>query len=125
MTDADQLARLRVAATTGRLPADLGRWAVARLVELAPAAERLALRDHLLRAAAELLDGSTWARARRLRAELLGLGRRHSPLDELRALLVEVLELDPACPTSIRQLLRILAGDMDPGGDVTTSGGTL
>lgn len=125
MTAADQLARLRVAVATGHLPADLGRWALARLVDAAAGAERIALRNRLLREAAALLPGSTWARARALRAEILAMARRHTAAGEVRELVAAALEVDPDAPRSHRQLLRILGGDTEAGGDVTTGGGTL
>lgn len=122
MTYADQLARLRVAVATGHLAEDLGRWALDQLAARAGDAERIELRNLLLRAAAALLPGSTWARARRLSGELLAMERRRGPADEMRALLAEALEIDPGCPRSHRQLLRILGGDSEGGGDVTTAG---
>lgn len=126
MTFAEQLARLRAAAADGRVPADLATWALRQLMALAPAAERSALRDELLRQAASLLPGSTWARARQLRAELLGLARRQRVVGEVRELLADVLELDPNTPRSVRQLFRVLRGaDMDPPGDVSSAGAKL
>jgi hypothetical protein len=124
VTFAEQLARLRVAVATGRLPNDLGRWVLTQLVGLAPDGERIALRNQLLREAAALLPGSTWSRARQLQAELVGMARRRRVASQLRALLAEVLELDPDCPRSLRQLLRVL-GDIEGDGDVTGGCGTL
>lgn len=106
---ADQLARLRVAVATGRLPADLGAWVLRELAARAAAAERRELRDRLLVEAAHALlpDGSTWARAHALRAELAALDRR-AELDGARRLLAAALEVDPEMPRSVRQLCRIL-----------------
>jgi hypothetical protein len=107
MTYAEQLARLRAALDTGQLPADLGRWLLEQLVERAGADERIEARNERIRAAAALLSGSTWARAARIRAELAALSRRHGELDPVRALLAEAVALAP-CPSSTRQILRIL-----------------
>lgn len=112
-----QLARLRTATATGALPRDLGLWALDLLAELEPAAERLARRDALLRAAAERLSGSTWAKARRLEREirdLLALSRlrtRAAAVDDgVRELVALALEADPDLPRSHRHLRRILDG---------------
>ena len=109
MTYAEQLARLRAALDTGRLPADLGQWALEQLVERAAADERIELRNALIRRAAALLPGSTRARAVRIRAELVALTRSHGTLDAVRALLAEAVALHP-CPASARQIMRILDG---------------
>ena len=107
------LARLRVASQTGSLPPDLGRWAVAELEELAPAAERIDTRNALLREAAALVSGSLWARARRIEAEIQAARSRvrvrSADLDGVRALVVRAVEADPDLPTSHRQLRRILS----------------
>ena len=107
---ADQLARLRVAVATGNLPADLGAWVVAELAARADAAERRELRDRLLAEAARELvpDGSTWARAGALQAELAAIDRRSGELDTARQLVAAALEVDPATPRSVRQLFAIL-----------------
>lgn len=103
---ADQLARLRVAAVTGRLPRDLGAWAVAELAARADAVERRELRDRLLAEAARALlpDGSTWARATALRAEIERCTGAHE-------LIAAALDIDPATPRSIRQLFAILKSE--------------
>jgi hypothetical protein len=111
MAYADQLARLRVAIETGRLPADLGQWALGELAAAAPRCERRRRRDELLRQAAALLPGSRWARARALAAELRALPRRQPPLMPLAQLLAAAVELDPRCPTSPRRLWEALDGD--------------
>lgn len=121
----DQLRRVRVAVATGHLPPDLGRWVLAQLTEHAPVAERMALRNELVRQAAALLSGSTWSRARQVRAELLAMGRRRRTVGEVRELLAEALELDPDCPRSVRQLLRVLGSDIEGDGDVTAMEETL
>ena len=70
--DARQVARLRVAVETGRLPRDLGDWLLA---ELSPAAARRQERDVCLRAAAQWVRGGPWARARALQAAVQGQGK--------------------------------------------------
>ena len=107
---ADQLARLRVAIATGNLPADLGAWAIAELAARADGAERRGLRDQLLADAAHALlpDGSTWARAGALQAELAAVDRRAGDLGDARRLIAAALELDPGTPRSVRQLFAIL-----------------
>lgn len=114
-TFAEQLARLRVAAVTGTVPPDLGRWAVEVIADLAPVAERLEARNVLLRAAAARLGGSRWARARRLEREIrtLAAGPRlceRAADDGVRELVARALELAPA-PGEVRQLFRILGDD--------------
>lgn len=111
MTFGEQLARLRVAAQVGKLPADLGAWLLAELEAIAPVAARLEERDALLRGAVEGLSGSRWARARRLRSEILALGSgrtRPAEDDPVRAAVRRALAVDPGCPRSLRQLLRVL-----------------
>lgn len=100
---ADQLARLRVAAATGKLPADLGRWALAELAARADADDRRELRDRLLVEAGRALlpDGSTWARAETLAAHVAHRSRAHE-------LVAAALEVDPETPRSARQLFSIL-----------------
>jgi hypothetical protein len=107
---AEQLARLRAALDTGRLPADLGRWLLDQLVDRAAADERIELRNALIRRAAALLPGSTWSRAVQLRDELARLTRSHGELDPVRALLAEAVALHP-CPASVRQIFTILKSD--------------
>ena len=109
---ADNLARLRVAAVTGAVPADLGRWAVETIAELAPVAERVEARNVLLRAAAARVSGSRWAKARRLEAEVEALSRpprlrERAADDGVRDLVALAIEVAPA-PGEVRQLLRIL-----------------
>lgn len=109
MTYPEQLARLRVALDTGRLPPDLGKWLFEQLVDRAAAEERIELRNALIRHAAALLPGSTRARAVRICAELGALSRSHGDLGAVRALLAEAVALYP-CPASARQIMRILDG---------------
>lgn len=107
---ADQLARLRVAVATGNLPADVGEWAIAQLAARADGTERRELRDRLLAAAAHALlpNGSTWARACALQAEIVSLHRRAGEMAIARQLVGEALDVDPATPRSARQLYTIL-----------------
>lgn len=114
-TAAEFLARLRVAAVTGRLPEDVGRWAVDVCQEHLPATARRAARDRCLRTAANLLSGSLWAKACRLKAEILiahGWQTRRARVRPHEATVAshvaQALQLDPATPASVRQLLRIL-----------------
>jgi hypothetical protein len=114
-TFADNLARLRVAAVTGTIPRDLGRWAVETIAELAPVAERVEARNVLLRQAADLVSGSRWAKARRLVAEVEALRRpprvrERAADDGVRALVAHAIDVAPA-PGEVRQLFRILGGD--------------
>ena len=109
----EQLARLRVARETGRLPADVAAWALELVVGLEPAAERVAERNRLLREAAGQLSGSRWARARRLQREIEALGshpalRERASDDGVAEIVARACELAPA-PRSLRQLLTILA----------------
>jgi hypothetical protein len=108
----EQIARLRVARETGRLAPDLGTWVLEELAELAPAGERVAARNALLRRAADLVTGSRWAKARRLEREIAALRsrlrERAADVDGVRELVARALEVDPDLPTSRRQLLRVL-----------------
>ncbi len=117
MTDAEQIARLRVAIATGRLPPDLGAWTLARVVETLEAAERRAQRNALLRAAGDCLGGSRYARA----VEVLDIIREFDRAPGLlkagwfhestpHALVQAALRLHPELPRTRRHLLRILAG---------------
>jgi hypothetical protein len=108
-----QLARLRTATATGALPRDLGMWALDLLAELEPAAERVERRNALLRAAAERLSGSRWAKARRIEREIAALGiaprlRERSADAGVRDLVARALDADPDMPRSHRHLRRIL-----------------
>jgi hypothetical protein len=112
VTFGEQLARLRVAAATGRLSQDLGRWVLRELERIAPVAAAREERDQALRAAVAGVSGSRWARARRLQRELLALGSgraRAAEDDPVRAAVRRALALDADCPLSLRQLLRVLA----------------
>jgi hypothetical protein len=116
-TFAEQLARLRVAAVTGKVAPDLGRWAVETIAALAPAAERVEARNVLLRAAAARMSGSRWARAGRLEEEIRALGmhprlRERAADDGVRELVAHALEVGPGFrEPSARHLFRLLAED--------------
>lgn len=116
MTFADNLARLRVAAAIGTVPPDLARWAVETIAAMAPFADRVEARNLLLRAAADQLSGSGWAKARRLKLEIQALsgGGISPPAADpgsraVRRLVAQAAEVDPALPRSLRQLIRIVA----------------
>jgi hypothetical protein len=113
-----QLARLRTAAATGVLPSDLGLWAIDLLEELEPATERIQRRNTLLRAAADRLSGSRWAKAGRLEVELRALDasrrfrtRAVEDVDGIRDMVARALQADPDSPHSRRQLFRLLGRD--------------
>jgi len=114
-TAAAFIARLNVAAVTGKLPEDVGRWAVQVCTEHLPAIARRLARDRHLRLAANLLSGSAWAKARRLEREIqIARGRRAHPVRvRMRSATVayhvrQALAIDPATPASTRHILRVL-----------------
>lgn len=100
--------KLRAAVANGDVPADIGAFALSELAATAPHHRRVAVRDHLLVAAARFLEGSNWARAGELREELLNLDRRHGALGQVRQLLSEAQAISPM-PTSQRMLYKIIA----------------
>jgi hypothetical protein len=107
LTDEEQRARFRVALATGRLPRDLGEWALAKLT---PASERRAVRDaHLMEAARYLPFGGPWRKARLLEVALRG----PTPSFTLGWHLARAQASD-ACPRSLRQLLRVLTARYAP-----------
>jgi hypothetical protein len=118
-TAADFLARLRVASVTGRLPADVGAWAVQVAAEHLPDTARRMARNRYLRAGANMISGTTWAKARRLEQEILvvrGLRARRGTRGRWRPREVTVgyyvraaLAIDPSTPASVRQILNILS----------------
>jgi hypothetical protein len=63
---AEMLARLRVAALTGHLPADVAEWVLERLEDPEQGDDHRQRRDATMRALAASIPGTTWARARRL-----------------------------------------------------------
>jgi hypothetical protein len=109
------LSRLTVAVATGKLPADVGRWAVDVCREHLPSIERRMARDRLLRQASYLLSGSAWAKAGRLKREILtargvrpAYARIRPQETGVRYFVQRALALDPATPASTRQLFRII-----------------
>lgn len=121
----DQLRRLRVARDTGHLPRDLGRWAVMQIEVLEFGA--FAVRTRELQAAAQLIPGSLWARARALEAlirDVRALEARGNDLpldgDTPSGFVARALYVDPDCPSSWRHLLRLLTSDSTPHLRVTT-----
>jgi hypothetical protein len=115
-SDADLLARLRVAVAAGRaVPADVAAWALDALDALLPALELVSARNRHLRAAATLVAGSTWAKASRLRAEIIAARtRRDDPAPgTIEHHVREALRIDPETPTSTRHLLRVLTDSLD------------
>ncbi len=112
---AEYVARLRVAATTGTIAPEVARWAAETIEEVGAAAERVAARNRLLREAASLVSGSTWAKARRLEREVKALAAhpalRERALDDgVRDLVAEALDAAPA-PQTARHLYRIIRDD--------------
>jgi hypothetical protein len=109
----EQMARVRVALATGRIPRDLAAWVLDELVRRAACEERIALRNALVRQAAALLSGSSWARAEQVNAVLQSRQRRHSMPSAIQSLLTEADAAHP-CPASTKQLHRIIS-DIEPG----------
>lgn len=113
MENSDTMARLRVAIDTGHLPRDLGEVLLAKLEANGKrrSLQRTKARNDLLRQAADLVSGSLWAKAERLRREILSTGPRDES-DGVRALVLRALAADRwvSPPRSVRQLFRIIAG---------------
>jgi hypothetical protein len=110
LSDVDQLRRLLVCRSTGRIPPDLVDWVLAELRGLGLSRELRAERDELLRQAASKLLGSPRGKARRLHAYLRGVIHATSParFDAL-CLVNEAVRIDRALyRMSLKQLERIL-----------------
>lgn len=115
MNDAEHLARLRVAAMTGRLPPDLGKWALQLCESRVASVERRALRNEMLRQAATVHGGSRYAAARDIR-QALQLFRDNPARGGLQDFAVasfltyvqRAWQVDPERPATLRQLLVVL-----------------
>lgn len=104
-TEAELLARLRVAIATGHLPQDLGEWILRRLT---PSAERRRRRDAAIRAAAARLGGSRWSRAVAVHAQLEQLREDPELAEYVDPHIAEAFILDPASPKTLRAVLKIV-----------------
>lgn len=113
--DLDQLARLRVAAISGRLPPDLADWTIRRI---AAGIDRRAARHQwvpLIRQAAAQMPGSTRAKANELADAVMHLQRFpglvkvawYHPSDPSH-LLQQALRIESNIPASPRQLRRLI-----------------
>lgn len=112
MSWADSYLALRELVLAGAIADPIGRWALEELAALAPHHQRAIVRDRLLVSASSHLTGSTWARAGKLRSELL---RCHGALTPARQLLTDAVAIDPNLPRSQRQLYTILSEtEIDP-----------
>lgn len=110
MSFVDRYFELRAAANDGELSdSSIGAWALEQITVLARHDNRMLIRDRLLCAAATHLTGSTYARAGKLRVEILALDRRHGALSPVRQLLTDALDIDPHLPRSHRQLYTIIS----------------
>jgi hypothetical protein len=110
--DVEQLRRLRVAAVSGRLPRDLGVWAV-EFVERALGGRR-DQRNDLLRLAAGFVEGSLWRKARTIHVimrELPDVEPASLPSDSPTRYVRAAALIDPRLPLSFRQVLRVLDVD--------------
>jgi len=114
LSDFDQLRRLRVAAVSGQLPADLGRWAVEFIGRELPRRRRE--RDQLLRKAASFISGSNWRKARVVHGLMAAITEATQlpeclPYDTPTRWILEAAHADPRTPLSFRQVLRLLADE--------------
>lgn len=113
--DLAQLARLRVAAVSGRLAPDLAAWAIQRLSN---SIGRTAARHQwvfLLRRAAAGIEGSTRNKARVLAALVVNLQQCPNIVEsagflpnDVVYIVREALRIEPNMPTSSRQLRRLI-----------------
>jgi hypothetical protein len=98
------LQRFRIEAR-GMIPNDLLNWALGVFTATSVTAKR-ELRNALLRDAAAMVGGSTWARARRIHAEMLRTG---PSLDEVGKMVNEAMAFVPGKRVmTLRNLLTIL-----------------
>ncbi|MBK7146790.1 MAG: hypothetical protein IPH76_16875 [Xanthomonadales bacterium] len=108
----DVLARLHVAAWSGRLPRDLGDCLIDIIGTMESRTQRRRERDVWLRRAASRFSGSAWVRAGIVRAELLvQAAERDAPCrdpdSDWRGCVAAARAADPRIP-SRKQLARIL-----------------
>lgn len=110
LTDHEQLRRLEVAAVTGRLPPDLGRWLVERVAAALAADERRRDRDDLLRRAAGLVGGSIGFQVAAIEAAGRGLQRRPAvhAREDFSGLVAMAMQRNGGRLPSPRHLRRIL-----------------
>lgn len=111
--DLDNLARLRLAATTGQLPRDLALWALERIEPAISRTDRVRRRDRALRLASYHLVGTRTGIAKELERLIAAAAARDgATLEEvpcgLQLALRQALEADRNCPRSWRHLARIL-----------------
>ncbi len=85
--------------------------------------ERVDLRNDLICEAARRFEGPTKTKARQVRQVLIELHRTRRASVE-RTLLAQAVEIDPRCPTSVKQLARII-GDTEGAIDVPANGGMV
>lgn len=123
MTDAENLARLRIAAVTGRVAPDVAHWAIEHCARSVSAVERRAARNRLLRAAAAVHGGTPWANATHIHEQLEGLRLVPGAAAQVsnlpgtaRGLIAQAFIIDPRFPKDLRQVLRILQTATDISG---------
>jgi len=108
------------------LPRDVARWALDCVARALPPAARTDARNQLLREAAALVGGSRWARMRALQTAIEDERKQMTdpqppPAGTVADFVHRALLVDPACPTSESQLLRVLADDLDASEDPATN----
>lgn len=95
-----------------QLPPDVRAWAMGRVVDSLPPTERRNERNRLLRAAAALVPGRPWTRARRLHGiakELLRAIPVAPDIDTARGCVAAALAIYPGHVPSVKQLYRIFS----------------
>ena len=101
----DLVSRLLVCRHARQISPGLVDEIIETLCAAAPAADRVASRNALVREAAGLLEGSPWQRATKIAALI---GRFRHPADEVRRLLW-LADRNAPLPESARQIYRILS----------------
>ncbi len=93
------------------VPDDVRRWVIAIVHEAMPPSERREERDRLIRAAAALVPGEPWTRARRLHLlahDLIGRIPAAPDTTTARGCVAAALLLSPGCrPPSVHTIYRI------------------